>query len=101
MEASKKKKIIGLVIGVAVVGGLIFVAIKGKAILTMNREPKEGVAVQVHTVSKTPISSQISAAGLIEANDKESIYSEISATVAEVMVEVGDPVKVGGYPRPL
>ena len=99
MEASKKigkkKIIIGSIIGIVVVGGIALVATKGGSVLTMNREPKEGIAVQVHTVSKNPISSQISSAGFVEAKDKESIYSEINATIAEVIAEVGDQVKVG------
>ncbi|HHX59705.1 MAG TPA: hypothetical protein GX707_03045, partial [Epulopiscium sp.] len=95
MKLNKKKIIIGSVIGVVIIGGVIFAMTKGKSIFTMGGGSKEGLVVQVHTVSKNPISAQISSAGLVEAKDEESIYSEINATVGEVIVEVGDQVKAG------
>lgn len=99
MEASKniskKKIIIGSVIGIAVVGGIVFLSKQGSSTLTMGRGSKEGVIVQAHTASKNPISAHISSAGTVVAKDTESIYSEINATVAEVIAEVGDQVKVG------
>lgn len=91
---TKKQIITGSVVVVVLIGVIVFGLTKGRSILTSSR-PEEGVLVQSHTASKNPISSQISSAGIVEAKDKESIYSEINATVAEVIVEVGDQVKVG------
>lgn len=93
-----KKQVIGLAIGVVVVGGIIFAVTKGASIvetIAANKEAKNIVKVQVHTVSTDSISAQISSAGEVEANDKESIYSEMNGKVEEVMVEVGDQIKVG------
>lgn len=90
-----KKQIIGLAIGGVVVIGIVIGAIKGSTIATAGKASKNGVPVQAHTVSTDSISAQISSAGEVEANNKESIYSEVSGTIEEVMVEVGDQIKVG------
>lgn len=90
-----KKQITGLIIGIIAVGIIIFLVIKGGSLATMGRGTKDGVEVQVHTVSKNSISAQISSSGEVEANDDETIYSEINGTLEEVMAEVGDQIKVG------
>lgn len=89
-----KKKIIGLVIGIAIVAGVIFTFIKGRSEAAMAKAEK-GTPVQVHTVSTNSISAQISSAGEVEANSEEIIYSEIGGTIEEVMAEVGDQIKAG------
>ncbi len=94
-KLNKKQIIIGSVVGVVIIGAIIFATTKGKSIFTMSGGSKDGVVVQIHTVSKNPISAQISSAGTVEAKDEETIHSEINATVGEVIVEVGDQVKVG------
>jgi len=93
-KPSKKQVIIGSVIGIIIIGGIIF-ATAGRSVFTMSRGAKDGLVVEVHTASKNAISAQISSAGFVEAKDEENIHSEISATVGEVIAEVGDQVKVG------
>lgn len=91
--SKKKKIIIGVIMGVVVVGSIIFTSTKNKA--AMGTNVKNAPTVQVHTVSKTPISSQISSVGTVEAKELEKIYSKTNATVEEVIAEVGDQVKAG------
>lgn len=94
IKLSKKKKV-ALAIGVVVIVGVIFALVRGNSVATAGKANKNGVEVQVHTVSTNPISAQISSAGEVEANDQESIYSEINGTIEEVIVEIGDQIKVG------
>lgn len=88
-----KKQIAGLVIGVLVVVGIIFAVMKWLA--ASKEVAAEGIPVKAHTVATSSISAQISSAGEVEANDSESIYSEINGKIEEVAVEVGDEIKVG------
>ena len=90
-----KKQIIGLLIGMVVVAGAGYAVKEGSARAALSRADKDVVPVQIHTVATNPISAQISSAGEVEAKDQESIYSEINGMIEEVMVEVGDQVKVG------
>lgn len=90
-----KKQMIGIAIGVVVVLGIIFGIVKGSSVAASGKGAKNAVQVQVHTVSTGAIAAQISSSGEVEANGKENIYAEINGTIEEVIVEVGDQIKVG------
>lgn len=90
-----KKQLIGLAIGAVMVIGVVFAVTKGSAKVRVSKSDRGAIPVQIHTVSTDSISAQISSAGEVEANNQESIYSQINGAIEEVMIEVGDQIKVG------
>lgn len=89
MKLSKKKIVIGSIIGVVLIIVIIALSARGKSVAAMGRN------VQVHIVSKDSISSQISSAGIVEAKEVENIYSQTNATIAEIVADAGEKVKAG------
>lgn len=81
----KRKTIIWLIVAAVVVGGIVYMKLKGAP-------PTE---VSVGAVSSGDIEELISASGSIESETLVKISSDVSGEITHIFVDIGDTVHVG------
>lgn len=81
----KRKTIIWLIVAAVVVGGIVYMKLKGAP-------PTE---VTVGAVSSGDIEELISASGSIESETLVKISSDVSGEITHIFVDIGDTVHVG------
>ena len=65
------------------------------AILAMTFDRQSGTAVRIETVDQRDLVATVTASGNVRATRKVDISSDISAKVAELLVEEGEDVEEG------
>lgn len=78
-----------------ITGALGVVALVSAAVLSMNARRGNGTEVRVEVVEKRDLTSTVTASGNVRARRKVDISSDISARVAELLVDEGEDVEEG------
>lgn len=86
---NKKKKMVLLLIVVVILASVSFMAIRS------SKAASQGIFAETVTVEKREIAVKIPATGTLEEVEKESIFYEGTAKVAEITVEPGETVEKG------
>src|SRR5262245_24891097 len=85
--ASKRTRIIAVVIGVVVLGAIVAV--------NVTRDSRNRVAVQSQKVAKSDLTSIVSASGEVKPKRFVNIGANVSGRIVELAVVEGQPVKKG------
>ncbi|MCL2046609.1 MAG: efflux RND transporter periplasmic adaptor subunit [Oscillospiraceae bacterium] len=96
MEKKKKKSkkgliIVGLILVLAMTGGIMFLRARAARIAAASARPVETIILD-----KSDMTLSLSVSGVVESGSVTNIYSTLTAyPVQEIFVSVGDRVKVG------
>ena len=93
---SKKKKLIGVVVGVALIAVLIVAVVLRAGVKSRDKMKDMSTKLQTTPLQKMDLTSSVSVTGTIASADSRSITSGLNdVEITSVAVSVGDYVKAG------